>query len=249
MTKDVNKSYSKPRDNLNKKNLGRERDLGSSSSSSKISNELLGVLKGKEDRSAILGDSLESRFENKFEIPYESSPGFLAKLKKGLWLQKRRHIMDWIIASGVTYHSRLYHELNDNDYNVSKSTLSHFIQYLIDYEIVEFYDWFPMSKNYHYTRWIIAPQCSKERILTIIGDRMKVDRYYYEKYGPKTPKEIVNHNIKVKKETKIANEYYEQEEKQKLKNKLKCEHGFGPQECGVLEVCQNYKWKRLIRDS
>lgn len=65
----------------------------------------------------------------------------------------------------------------------------------------------------------------------------------------KAPKEIVGHNIEVKRESIIAEERFNKEEKQRLIDKSKCEHGKMPNECGEIESCPNYRWKRLNRSS
>jgi hypothetical protein len=146
------------------------------SSSSSSTNNSYDVERFLKERRSIT--SISKRFKETYGIDYNSDP---KKVKRAEYLLSKRYILDWIDHAGITYLSRLHRELEDAGNDIAKSTLSDYLEATIDDGLLDFYCWYPLSKNYKYHKFIISPSCSKEKIERVLKHNNEKDMYYYNK--------------------------------------------------------------------
>ena len=241
MSKADNKSYDNTHEESEKKSSSIERVVSSSSSSTENSGTVRRVLKGREERIGKGGVSLPDRFFDSLKVKYDAT---LEKVKRAKWFLKHKAVLELVNEMGIVWGSRLFRILQDMGYKISKSVVFDLLDALDEFNIIYDYEFHPKSKNMHYQRFYITFDCPIDRIERYIGRIHKKDEWEIGRSVKKTPKEIVEHNIEVKKQTKIANELLKKEEKQKLKEENKCEHDNYPQECKNSDCPNSRFYKR-----
>jgi len=245
MNKADNKPYDEKHKESEKKSSSRERELVSSSSSSnKKMLTVRRVVKGREKRIGIEGVSLPERFSKILKVDYDAT---VEKVQRAKWFLKHKAILELVREMQIAWGAQLYDILDDMGYKISKMTIFRLLDALVEYNIVYDFNFFPMSKILKHHRFYITYDCPEWKIERYIGRLVEKDEWGIKRNPPKLkkePKEIVSHNIEVKRETIIQTEVFDKEEKQKLIDKSKCEHGFLYKECGKDESCPNYKWKK-----
>ena len=256
----MKKAGNKPYDANKDKSEERQTSTMRETSSTMMIKTPLGVgyrlgLEGKEKGSMISyppsGKTKISHFSDsffqKYGVSFDADP---AKISKAAWLITRRDLILSFFSFEPIWVENWFVVLQDFGLKISKKTVKMLLDVLFDESLINLYIWRPKSRKM-FTHKIFYAFNSPESI-TKLERRIKVldeqDLAYYSierrrKKEKKTPKDVVNHNLEVKRETILADERLEKKYKLKMKTLSLCIHASKPDECNHVS-CSNHKHYR-----
>ena len=262
MSKADNKPYDNTHEESEKKSKSTKRERGYTKT---IKKTPIGVryrmgLEGKEKGSVISHPpSGKSKFEHfsenffrEYGVRFDADP---EKISKAAWFLKKRNLILSFFSFEPVWITNWKVYLEDLEYKVAKKTLKGLLDSLYDEKLIGLYIWKPKSRKMFAHRIFYAlnsPESLEklERRINILNEQ---DLAYYN-----VEKRIERNKKKESTRKRVEKSYVETQmgisDGKKTMREINreatmCEHGFGPQECGLLEACPNYKWKKLIRDS
>ena len=173
-----------------------DKDFGDSKNQNKENKEKMGTesLIPNDD----LGNAFDDRFEAKYNIPFDTDEEISSI---ALWFIKRKKLITSFKSLGYTYREDWHVMLIDLGYEVSKATLGNLLRKMHIEKLIGLVYWFPKSKKMNLIKIYYDYSYIKE-VKTMISDLNLQDSFYYSREKKKKrPKDIVDHNFEVKKET------------------------------------------------
>jgi len=144
-----------------------------------------------------LGNTFFERFEGKYGFSFEISE---ENLSKGLWFKKREKWINLFLEFGATWIAAWHDIITDMGVEVSKMTLSRLLHQMNDETLIGLRIFRPRSKKMNLTKIYYA--YDKINKLEAILNKFEImDDFYHSREKKKSPRDIVDHNFEVKKET------------------------------------------------
>ena len=144
-----------------------------------------------------LGNTFFERFEGKYGFSFEISE---EKLSKGLWFKKREKWINLFLEFGATWIAAWHDIITDMGVEVSKMTLSRLLHQMNDENLIGLRIFRPRSKKMNLTNIYYAYD-RIDKLEAILNKFEVMDDFYHSREKKKSPRDIVDHNFEVKKET------------------------------------------------
>ena len=162
-----------------------------------------------------LGNTIYERFEGKYGISWDIDA---EKLNKASWFKQRGQLVESFASFEVTWIAKWHDILEDMGKKVAEKTLRRLLDELYMEKLIGLCVFKPKSKfmNVYKIYYMYSAIEKLEKTLSIL--REMDEGYSIKQKKPKTtPKEIAKHNIEVKRETLLAEDKFNKEQKEKQK--------------------------------
>jgi len=187
-----------------------------------------------------LGYSFEERFQNRYNISF-SIP--IETLTMVLWFKKKDKLINSFLQLGATWVADWFDILQDNGFEVSKTTLSRLLRRMKREKLIGLYVFKPKSRQMNLTK-VYYDFDQREAARDIISELEEMDEYYFQKHPPKVPK-TEEERIKIaEKNGEIMSKGYENRRRKKVKEQIEaslCEHRSKQFECTDIR-CKNSRY-------